>query len=185
MTQTGRHGNLVVKFTGVWEGAELHAITSEIVSQSDGIHWTPESFTLRFEDNGNSASYECAAGGNTYVAELSAQSGAKAEAATVYKGTIRKQGDSIGGIPLTITFAPDRNSGTETQTSKYGDTVVNFSGSWDGTVLRAATGTVVSKPKHIQWKPESFSLSFADNWITATYDCTAEDQHFIAELSAQ
>ena len=185
MTQTGRHGNLVVKFAGVWEGAELHATTSEIVSQSAGIHWTPESFTLRFEDNGNSASYECVAGGSTYVAELSAQSGAKAEAAAVYKGTIRKQGNSNGGVPLTITFAPDRNSGTEIQTSKYGDTVVNFSAFWDGKTLRAVTGTVVSKPKNIQWRPESFAVSFADDWRTATYDCTAEGQHLIAELSAQ
>jgi hypothetical protein len=174
-----------VKFAGVWESAELHATTSEIVSQPAGIHWTPESFTLRFEDNGNSASYECGAGGNTYVAELSAQSGAKAEAAAVYKGTIQKQGNSNGGVPLTITFAPDRNSGTEIQTSKYGDTVVNFSGFWDGKILRAVTGTVVSKPKNIQWKPESFAVSFADDWRTATYDCTAEGQHFIAELSAQ
>jgi serine/threonine protein kinase len=185
MTQTGRHGIFVVKFAGVWEGAELHATTNEIVSQSTGIHWTPESFTLRFEDNGNSASYECVAGGNTYVAELSAQSGVKAEAAAVYKGTIRKQGNFNGGVPLTITFAPDRNSGTEIQTSKYGDTVVNFSGFWDGKTLRAVTGTVVSKPKNIQWKPESFAVSFADDWRTATYDCTAEGQHFIAELSAQ
>jgi serine/threonine protein kinase len=185
MTQTGRHGNFVVKFAGVWEGAELHAMTSEIVSQPAGIHWTPESFTLRFEDNGNSASYECVAGGSTYVAELSAQSGAKSEAAAVYKGTIRKQGNSNGGVPLTITFAPDRNSGTEIQTSKYGDTAVNFSGFWDGKTLRAVTGRVVSKPKNIQWKPESFAVSFADDWRTATYDCTAEGQHFIAELSAQ
>ena len=185
MTQTGRHGNFVVKFAGVWEGAELHATTSEIVSQPAGIHWTPESFTLRFEDNGNSALYECVAGGSTYVAELSAQSGAKVEAATVYKGAIRKQGNSNGGVPLTITFAPDRNSGTEIQNSKYGDTVVNFSGFWDGKTLRAVTGTVVSKPKNIQWKPESFAVSFADDWRTATYDCTAEGQHFIAELSAQ
>ena len=185
MTQAGRHGNFVVKFAGVWEGAELHATTSEIVSQPAGIHWTPESFTLRFGDNGNGASYECVAGGSTYVAELSAQSGAKAEAAAVYKGTIRKQGNSNGGVPLTITFASDRNSGTEIQTSKYGDTVVNFSGFWDGKTLRAVTGTVVSKPKNIQWKPESFAVSFAGDWRTATYDCTAEGQHFIAELSAQ
>ena len=174
-----------MKFDGVWEGAELHAVTNEIISQPARIQWTPESFTLRFADDGKSASYECVASGSTYVAELSVQSGAKAEAATVYKGTIRKKGNSNGGVPLTITFAPDRNSGTETQTSKYGDTVVNFSGFWDGKTLRAATGTVVSKPKNIQWEPESFSLSFADDWRTATYDCTAEGQHFIAELSAQ
>jgi serine/threonine protein kinase len=185
MTQTGRHGNFVVKFAGVWEGAELHAVTNDIISQPAGIQWTPESFTLRFADDGKSASYECVAGGSTYVAELSARSGAKAEAATVYKGTIRKQGNSNGGVPLTIRFAPDRSSGTETQTSKYGDTVVNFRGFWDGKTLRAATGAVVSKPKNIQWEPESFALSFADDWRTATYDCTAEGQHFIAELSAQ
>jgi serine/threonine protein kinase len=186
MTQTSRHGNFVVKFAGAWEGAELHAVTSEIISQPAGIQWTPESFTLRFADDGKSASYECVADGNTYLAELAAQSGPKREVAAVYKGTIRKQGDSTGrGVPLTITFAQDRNSGTETQGSKYGDTVVNFSGIWDGKTLRAVTSTIVLKPKTIQWKPESFALSFADDWRTATYDCTAEGQHFIAELSAQ
>jgi serine/threonine protein kinase len=186
MTQTGRHGNFVVKFTGVWDGAELHAVSSEVLSQPSGIQWTPESFALRFADDGKSAAYECVAGGSTYVAELAAQSGAKTEVGALYKGTIRKQGDSTGrGVPLTITFAPDRNSGTETQGSKYGDTIVNFSGIWDGKTLRAVTSTIVSKPKNIQWKPESFALSFADDWRTGTYDCTAEGQRFIAELSAQ
>ena len=186
MTQTGSRGNFVVKFAGVWEGAELHAVTSEIISQPAGIQWTPESFTLRFADDGKSASYECVADGSTYLAELTAQSGPKRDVATVYKGTIRKQGDSTGrGVPLTITFAQDRKSGTETQGSKYGNTVVNFSGIWDGKTLRAMTGTVVLKPTAIQWKPESFALSFSDDGRTATYDCTAEGQHFIAELSAQ
>ena len=186
MTQTGKHGNFVVKFAGVWEGAEFRAVSSEIISQPAGIQWTPESFTLRFADDGKSASYERVAGGNTYVAELASQSGPKKEVAAVYKGTIRKQGDVTGrGVPLTITFAHDRKSGTETQGSKYGNTVVNFSGIWDGKTLRAMTSTVVLKPKNIQWKPESFALSFADDWRTVTYDCTAEGQRFIAELSAQ
>ena len=186
MTQIGRQGNFVVKFAGVWEGAELHAVTSEIISQPAGTQWTPESFTLRFADDGKSASYERVAGGSTYVAELAAQSEARRKLSAVYKGTIRKQGDSTGrGVPLTITFAPDGNAGTETQGSKYGDTVVNFSGIWDGKTLRAMTSTVVLKPKNIQWKPESFALSFADDGKTATYDCTAEGQRYIAELSAQ
>jgi len=141
---------------------------------------------LRFADDGKSASYERVAGGSTYVAELAAQSEARRKLSAVYKGTIRKQGDSTGrGVPLTITFAPDGNAGTETQGSKYGDTVVNFSGIWDGKTLRAMTSTVVLKPKNIQWKPESFALSFADDGKTATYDCTAEGQRYIAELSAQ
>ena len=186
MTQTSSHGSFVVKFAGVWEGAELHAVTSEIISQPAGIQWTPESFTLRFADDGKSASYERVADGSAYLAELAAQSGPKKEVAAVYKGTIRKQGDVTGrGVPLTITFAHDRKSGTETQGSKYGNTVVNFSGIWDGKTLRAMTGTVVLKPTTIQWKPESFALSFSGDWRTATYDCTAEGQHFIAELSAQ
>jgi len=186
MTQTSSHGNSVVKFAGVWEGAELRAVSSEIISQPAGIQWTPQSFTLRFADDGKSASYERVADGSAYLAELAAQSGPKKEVAAVYKGTIRKQGDVTGrGVPLTITFAHDRKSGTETQGSKYGNTVVNFSGIWDGKTLRAMTGTVVLKPTTIQWKPESFALSFSGDWRTATYDCTAEGQHFIAELSAQ
>jgi serine/threonine protein kinase len=186
MTQITKDGNFVVKFAGDWEGAELHAVTSDIISQPAGSQWTPQSFTLRFADDGKSGSYEYVADGSTYLAQLTAQSGPKREVASVYKGAIRKQGDSTGrAVPLTITFAQDRNSGTETQGSKYGDTVVNFSGIWDGKTLHAATSTVVLKPKNIQWKPESFALSFADDWKTATYDCTAEGQRFIAELAAQ
>ena len=90
MTQITRDGNFVVKFAGVWEGAELHAVTSEIISQPAGIQWTPESFSLRFADDGKSASYERVADGSTYLAELAAPSGPKRDVAAVYKGTIRK-----------------------------------------------------------------------------------------------
>jgi hypothetical protein len=184
MTQSGRRGDFVVKFTGVWEGTALHSVTSDVVSQPPGIQWTPESFVLQFSDDGKAASYECMADGKTYIADLSAQSKPTVQTAPVYKGTIRQDADSSGsGVPLTITFAPDRKSGTQTQSSKFGDTVVKFNGVWDGATLRAVTGEVVSKPNSIQWKAESFTLRFANDWKTASYECNADGHRFTAVLS--
>jgi hypothetical protein len=184
MTQSSKRGDFVVKFTGVWDGTILHSVTSDVISQPHGIQWAPESFILRFGDDGKSASYQCVAEGKTYGADLSAQSPSAVRAASVYKGTIRREGDERGaGVPLTITLASDRKSGTQTQSSKSGDTIVKFNGVWDGRTLRAVTDEVVSKPKNIQWKPESFTLKFANDWATAVYECNAEGQLFTAKLS--
>ncbi len=182
MTQSSRRGDFVVKFTGVWEETELHAVTGDVVSQPAGIQWAPESFILRFGEDGKTASYECAADGKTYAADLSAPS---VPAASTYRGSIHQEGDQGGaGVPLTIKFAADRKSGTETQSSKHGDTVVKFNGVWDGQTLRVVTDEVVAKPRNIEWKPESFTLRFADDWKTAAYECHAEGHVFRAELSA-
>jgi hypothetical protein len=107
-------------------------------------------------------------------------------ASSVYQGTIYR-GDSAGGggVPLTIVLAADRKSGTETQTSPQGDTIVRFSGIWDGKILRAVTDQIVSRPNEIQWKAESFTLQFAEDWKTAVYECTSEGAHFTAQLSAK
>jgi serine/threonine protein kinase len=184
MTQSGRRGDVVVKFTGVWDGATLHAVTDEVVSEPKGINWEPESFTLRFADDGKSATYECVADGKTYVADLSAQSAPVVKAGPAYKGTIRTRGESNGsGTPLTIHLAADRKSGTMTQTSKSGDTVVRFNGIWDGDILRAVTNEVISKPKNIQWKPESFTLRFAEDGKRGSYECNSEGHLYSAELS--
>ena len=181
MTQGSRHGNFVVNFTGNWEGTDLHAVSGEVVAQPTGIAWTPESFTLRFSDDGKSAFYECLAEGKTYAAELAAPADRPAPR---YQGRIRKDDDRrAAGVPFTITFAADGKSGSETQSSKYGDTVVNFSGVWDGKVLRAVTDEVTSKPTQIEWKPESFILRFADDWRTASYECHAEGHVYNAQLS--
>ena len=184
MTQSGRRGDVVVKFTGVWDGATLHAVTDEVVSLPKGINWEPESFTLHFADDGKSATYESVADGKTYVADLSAQSAPAVKAAPIYKGTIRARGESGSGTPLTINLAADRKSGTMTQTSKSGDTVVRFNGIWDGDTLRAVTNEVISKPKNVQWKPESFTLRFADDGRRGSYECNSEGRLYSAELSA-
>ena len=183
MTQSGRRGDVVVKFTGVLDGVTLHAVTDEVVSEPKGINWEPESFTLRFADDGKSATYECVADGKTYVADLSPQSAPVVKAAPIYKGTIRARGEKGSGTPLTINLAADRKSGTMTQTSKSGDTVVRFNGIWDGDILRAVTNEVISKPANIQWKPESFTLRFAEDGKRGSYECNSEGHLYTAELS--
>jgi serine/threonine protein kinase len=185
MTQSGRRGDVVVKFTGLWDGATLHAVTDEFVSTPKGIIWEPESFRLHFADDSKSATYECVADGKTYVADLSAQSAPSIKAAPIYKGIIRARGEKGSGTPLTINLAADRGSGTMTQSSKSGDTVVRFTGIWDGDILRAVTNEVISKPKSIQWKPESFTLRFAEGGKHGSYECNSEGRLYTAELSSQ
>jgi hypothetical protein len=184
MTQSGRRGDVVVKFAGVWDGATLHAVTDEVVAVPKGINWEPESFTLRFADDSKSATYESTADGKTYVADLSAQSAPTVKSAPNYKGTIRTRGESGTGTPLTINLAADRKSGTMTQSSKSGDTVVRFIGIWDSDILRAVTNEVISKPKNVQWKPESFTLRFADDGKCGSYECNSEGRLYSAELSS-
>lgn len=120
----------------------------------------------------------------TETPALSAQSTRVVKAGPIYKGIIRAQGEhSDSGTPLTINLAVDRKSGTMTQTSKSGDTVVKFNGVWDGTTLRAVTDAVIAKPKNSQWKPESFTLRFAEDWKRGSYDCNSEGSLYTAELS--
>jgi TIR domain len=183
MTQSGHHGDVVVKFTGGWDGATLHAVTDEIVSIPKGINWDPESFTLHFAEDNKSATYECFADGKTYVADLSAQAAPVVKAAPTYKGTILARGENGLGTPLTINLAADRKSGTMTQSSRHGDVVVKFTGVWDGDILRAVTNEVISKPKNIQWKPESFTLRFTADGKRGSYECNSEGHLYTAELS--
>jgi serine/threonine protein kinase len=185
MTQSGKRGDVVVKFTGVWEGTTLRAVTDEVLSKPENIQWTPESFSLRFAEDGASASYECNADRKTYIAQLSGHAISTATLASIYKGTIRAQDDTRSpGVPLTINLESDRKSGTMTQSSKKGDTVVKFTGVWDGTTLRAVTDEVVSKPSNIQWQPESFSLRFSDDKTSATYECKAGGKTYVASLTS-
>ena len=182
MTQSGHHGDLVVSFKGVWDGFTLRAVTDEVVSQPKGIQWEPESFGLHFGEDGKSVTYECVAEGKTYIADLSAQAPPPVNPAPIYKGTIRKRGETGSGIPLTVSFAADRRSGTMTYTSKSGDTVVRFNGTWDGKTLRAATNEVIAKPANIQWKPESFTLSFFEDGKRGSYECDSGGQLYETEL---
>jgi protein kinase-like protein/PEGA domain-containing protein len=183
MTQTGKHGDTVVKFNGVWEGAVLHAVTDEVVSVPAGTGWSPESFNLRFTSDGQGASYECNAGGKVYAAKLVSQT-VTSTAPIKYKGTIRVTGDNTSaGTPLTIVLEADRKSGTMTQSSKSGDTVVKFNGVLDGSVLHAVTDEVVSKPPKVQWSPESFTIRFNSDGTAGTYECKTGGKTYVATLT--
>jgi hypothetical protein len=180
MTQSSRKGDMIVKYTGVWDGPILHAVTNEVVTKPNGVQWEPEAFTLQFSDDGKSASYECNADGKIYVADLAMQtaaSGTAAKLSSVYKGTV------TGGTPLTIAFGADRKSGTMTQTAKSGDVVVKFAGVWDGTTLRAVTNEVVSKPAKVKWDPESFTLHFSEDGRNGAYECNSDGKYYTAQLS--
>jgi hypothetical protein len=120
----------------------------------------------------------------TKTSESSTRTAPVVKAGPVYKGVIRAEGGQDGsGTPLTISLAEDRKSGTMTQTSKSGDTVVKFSGVWDEMTFHAVTDEVVAKPKNIQWKPESFILRFVDDWKRASYECNSEGIVYTAELA--
>ena len=178
MTQGSKRGDFVVRFTGVWEGTELHAVTGEVVTHPPGLQWTPESFILRFSDDGRQATYECVASGKTYFADLAAQSQFLARLASVYQGTVGST-----KIPIKIAIAADRKSGVLTETSKSGDTVVAFTGVWDDRTFRAVTGDVISKPEKVQWKPESFALQFSEDGRHVSYSCNDAGQTLTADLS--
>ena len=178
MMQSSKHGNVVVRFKGIWDGLELHAVTSDIVVQPAGIQWTPESFILKFSEDGQRATYQCVADGKTYNAGLVAQSEFLARIAPMYRGKI-----APGDTPVTITIGANRKSGLLTETTKSGDTVVVFTGIWDGDTMHAVTGEVVSKPERARWKPESFSLTVKDDGRHLSYTCNDEGHILSAELT--
>ncbi|HST31645.1 MAG TPA: serine/threonine-protein kinase [Chthoniobacterales bacterium] len=180
MSQTGKRGELVVKYTGVWDGDALRAVTSEVVSKPNGIRWEPEAFTLQFSGDGKTATYECNAEGKIYFANLIARQLGSSKGATlrpVYKGT------TSTGTPLTITFNADRTSGRMTESSKSGDVVVKFTGIWDGGILRAVTNEVISKSARVKWEPESFALHFSDDGRSGSYESHADGKVYTAQLS--
>ena len=72
MTQSSTRGDTIVKFAGVWDGDTLRALSREVVSKPEGILWEPESFAIRFSDDGRSAFYQCNYGTEMFVAKLSA-----------------------------------------------------------------------------------------------------------------
>ena len=177
MTQTSKRGNFIVKFKGIWDGTELHAVTGEIVAQPLGIQWTPESFVLKFTDDGQRAIYQCVADGKTYNADLAGQSQFFAGIGPLYKGRI-----SPDDTPVAIMVGANRKSGLLTESSKSGDTIVVFTGIWDGDTMHAVTGEVVSKPEKARWKPESFTLRMKDDGRAMSYTCNDEGKILTAEL---
>lgn len=177
MMQSSKRGNFVVRFKGIWEGTELHAVTREIIAQPSGIQWTPESFILKFSEDSQRATYQCVADGKTYSADLTAQSEFLARIAPLYRGKI-----SPGDTPVAIAIGANRKSGILTETTKSGDTVVMFTGIWDGDSMHAVTGEVISKPEKARWKPESFTLRVEDDGRRVSYTCNDEGKILTAEL---
>src|SRR5207248_11676222 len=70
MTHSSKSGDVLVKSDGIWDGTTLHAVTDEVIAKPAKVTWSPESFNLRFADDGKSGAYECISGGKTYVADL-------------------------------------------------------------------------------------------------------------------
>jgi len=101
-----------------------------------------------------------------------------AKALQVYKGMISET------VPITMKFGPHCASGIMTQSSTRGDTIVKFTGVWDGATLRAFSHEVVSKPEGILWEPESFAIRFSDDGKSAFYQCNYGTEMFVAKLSA-
>jgi hypothetical protein len=108
---------------------------------------------------------------------------ALAKPAAIYQGTVYAPGERER--PLSVKLGDDLKSGTMTYGSRRGDFVVKFTGLWNGTIMHGVTGEVVSQPPGIRWTPESFTLRFAENGVTATYECTADNKTYIANLSAR
>jgi tRNA A-37 threonylcarbamoyl transferase component Bud32 len=101
-----------------------------------------------------------------------------AKALQVYKGMISET------VPITMKFGPLCASGIMTQSSTRGDTIVKFTGVWDGATLRAFSHEVVSKPEGILWEPESFAIRFSDDGKSVFYQCNYGTEMFVAKLSA-
>jgi len=101
-----------------------------------------------------------------------------AKALQVYKGMISET------VPITMKFGPLCASGIMTQSSTRGDTIVKFTGVWDGDTLRALSREVVSKPEGILWEPESFAIRFSDDGKSVFYQCNYGTEMFVAKLSA-
>jgi hypothetical protein len=101
-----------------------------------------------------------------------------AKALQVYKGMVSEF------VPITMKFGPLCASGIMTQSSTRGDTIVKFTGVWDGDTLRALSREVISKPEGILWEPESFAIRFSDDGKSAFYQCNYGTEMFVAKLSA-
>ena len=72
MAETTKAGEVVVKFTGIWQDTTLRAVTGDVVSKPESVQWQPESFTLKFDHSGRRGTYESVTDGKSYSAEISA-----------------------------------------------------------------------------------------------------------------
>jgi len=98
----------------------------------------------------------------------------------VYRGEIKLEFDNgpvTGGL-ISIKLNADLASGTMTVKSKQGDLKVAFSGVWDGEIFHATT-------KNAQWGPRSFTVHFAPNARTATYESFNGGKPQMADLRLQ
>jgi serine/threonine protein kinase len=190
-------GDVIAKFSGSWSGSLLRATINEAITERSNVLRPAEPFIIRVSEDGRVAAYKLTAGEKTLSGALAsttqvqmAKSAPTAsqpalikKTASVYKGKIRELGGDKYIVPLTIMFASDLSSGTMTQTGKRGDFVVEFTGVWEGDALHAVTGEVVSKPNAIRWEPESFTLRFAPDGKSGSYETIAEGHQYTADLT--
>jgi serine/threonine protein kinase/formylglycine-generating enzyme required for sulfatase activity len=190
------HDDVIAKFSGSWSGSLLRATINEALTERSNVLRSAESFVIRVSEDGKVAAYKLIDGEKTLSGSLASamqvqmskslpkalQAALVANTAPVYKGTIYEEGFH-DGRPLTITLAFDRKSGTMTQSSKSGDVVVRFNGVWDGATLHAVTDEVLSKPQNIEWEPESFTLRFAPDGKSGSYETNAGGHQYTADLT--
>jgi hypothetical protein len=99
----------------------------------------------------------------------------------VYRGEIKFDSDNgpvTGGL-LSIKLNADLASGTMTVKTKQGDLKVAFSGVWDSETFHGISS------KNAQWGPGSFTVHFAPNARTATYESFNSGKQQIADLRLQ
>ena len=102
-----------------------------------------------------------------------------------YRGVIHVKGEEgRTGTPLRLKFDSGFQSGSIEETGRSGSVTVKFHGDWQGAVLSARTGDIISKPRDIEWEPENFTVSITDK-TTATYTCEASGKTYFADLNPE
>jgi formylglycine-generating enzyme required for sulfatase activity len=106
------------------------------------------------------------------------------KAGAVYRGDINVKSNNGPGpsVPISIKLKENLASGTMTQKSAKGDITVSFSGVWSGDTLHAITDHVISKSKSIRSDSEAFTIHFARDGRTATYQSFAGGKEQTANL---
>ena len=102
-----------------------------------------------------------------------------------YRGVIHVKGEEERtGTPLRLKFDSGFQSGSIEESGRSGSVIVKFHGDWQGAVLSARTGDILSKPHNIEWEPENFVVSITGK-STATYTCEASGKTYFTELTPE
>ena len=102
-----------------------------------------------------------------------------------YRGVIHVKGEEgRPGTPLRLKFDSGFQSGSIEQTGRSGSVIVKFHGDWQGAVLSARTGDIISKPHDIEWEPENFTVSITSK-TKGAYTCEASGKTYFADLTPE